>query len=406
MQEARDRDGTKAYKVGTHRTISPEQTLERVRPHLKRMGITRVANVTGLDRVGVPVVAAIRPNSRSVAVSQGKGLTLADAKASAVMEALESWHAERSFGPMLYATHSEIVETEELVDVEGLPKPLGSRFGPNLRLLWSQGENLVNGRKLWVPYEMVHTNYTHPPPPGHSAFVASSNGLASGNHSLEAICHAICEVIERDALSLWHQSGRAFRQSSQMDPSSIGANSCREIMLRFQQAGLAFPIWEVTSDLGIPCFLCALYAPKDDGAHIGLGSGCHSDPEIALSRALTEAAQTRLTYISGARDDLDAEEFTGSGRDEKREQIAWLAPTRSGSRRFDGSSGYRLPTFREDLEQLLERLRLVGLNQVIALDLTAPEIGIPVVRVVIPGLEAPHDEPDYQPGPRALQDGN
>ena len=74
--------------------MPPEETLARLVPHLGRMGITRVANVTGLDRVGVPVVTAVRPNARSLAVSQGKGLTLAAAKVSAIMEAAELYHAE------------------------------------------------------------------------------------------------------------------------------------------------------------------------------------------------------------------------------------------------------------------------------------------------------------------------
>jgi ribosomal protein S12 methylthiotransferase accessory factor len=87
----------KAFKAGTHRHVGPEQTLARVRPFLGRMGITRVANVTGLARIGIPVVQAVRPNSRSLSVSQGKGLTLAAAKASALMEAGEAPGKGRAF---------------------------------------------------------------------------------------------------------------------------------------------------------------------------------------------------------------------------------------------------------------------------------------------------------------------
>ncbi len=99
---------TKHYRVGTHRVVSPVQTLERIRPHLTDMGITRLANVTGLDRVGIPVVMAMRPNSRSVAVSQGKGVDLNAAKASAVMESVESWHAERIDLPTLYGSYNDL----------------------------------------------------------------------------------------------------------------------------------------------------------------------------------------------------------------------------------------------------------------------------------------------------------
>src|SRR5882724_3967893 len=88
----------KRHQHGTHRTVSPAETLARVTPLLPAMGITRVANVTGLDRIGVPVAMVYRPNARSIAVSPGKGLTLDAARCSGVMESIEGWHAER---PML-----------------------------------------------------------------------------------------------------------------------------------------------------------------------------------------------------------------------------------------------------------------------------------------------------------------
>ena len=86
---------TKGYRLGTHRLIDPQATLEHIRPRLPEMGITRIANVTGLDRIGLPVVMVTRPNSRSLAGAQGKGLDLDSAMASGVMESVESYHAER-----------------------------------------------------------------------------------------------------------------------------------------------------------------------------------------------------------------------------------------------------------------------------------------------------------------------
>src|SRR5918994_7932914 len=96
--------GRKRLFAGSHRTRVPVETLEQLLPIKHRFGITRVANVTGLDRIGLPVVLATRPNSRSVAVSQGKGTSLEAAKASAVMEAIELWHAENFLRPMIYSS--------------------------------------------------------------------------------------------------------------------------------------------------------------------------------------------------------------------------------------------------------------------------------------------------------------
>src|SRR5215470_14520466 len=96
MSLARLLDGElpKTFRRGTHRAEAPESTLARVRPHMAAMGITRLGNITGLDRIGIPVAVAVRPNSRSVSVSQGKGLELPQAYASALMEACEGFHAE------------------------------------------------------------------------------------------------------------------------------------------------------------------------------------------------------------------------------------------------------------------------------------------------------------------------
>ncbi len=129
-----DSEGSSAkhYRTGTHRTVPPASTLARLKPYLSEMGITRLANVTGLDRVGIPVVMAMRPNSRSVAVSQGKGVDLEAAKASALMESVETWHAERIALPTLYGSVADLSGEAALADLEMFPKTRSSRFDPTL----------------------------------------------------------------------------------------------------------------------------------------------------------------------------------------------------------------------------------------------------------------------------------
>src|SRR5690242_16782687 len=84
----------KRFWTGTHRCQDPEQTLAAIRPLLPRFGITRLADLTGLDCLGIPVAAAHRPAAATLSVAQGKGATLTAAKVSAAMEAIETWHAE------------------------------------------------------------------------------------------------------------------------------------------------------------------------------------------------------------------------------------------------------------------------------------------------------------------------
>ena len=200
----------KALRRGTHRSASLNDTLNRVLRLAPVMGITRVANVTGLDSVGIPVVMVCRPNSRSVAVSQGKGIDLSSARASGLMEAAELYHAETITLPLRLAAYEELRYQYSVVEPDDLPRRADSRFHPLLRLLWCEGRDLLSGANLFVPYELVHMDCTMPLPDGHGCFAASSNGLASGNTLVEAISQGICEVIERHATAQW-KFGRSTR---------------------------------------------------------------------------------------------------------------------------------------------------------------------------------------------------
>ena len=189
----------KAFRRGTDRAREPAETIATVGPLLGVAGITRVANLTGLDRIGVPVGMVCRPNSRSSAVFHGKGLDLAAAKVSGLMEAIETWHAETMQAPLRFGSPAELAGKLDLIDIGALPMRAGARLDPARPFFWMQGENLGDGAPVWAPAEIVHMNATLDAPPSTGCFSASTNGLASGNHVLEATTHALCEVIERDA---------------------------------------------------------------------------------------------------------------------------------------------------------------------------------------------------------------
>ena len=409
--------GKKRFQDGTHRLIPPGETLKRVTPLLPAMGITRVANVTGLDRIGVPVIMVTRPNARSIAVSQGKGLDLDAAKASGVMEAIEVYHAEHIQHPLKLASHNEMQSSHDLpsshdhdlVDVDRLAALAGSRYHPDLPMLWIEGFDLLSRKPLWLPYETVHTNFTLPRPPGAGSFSPSTNGLASGNHILEATAHAIFEVIERDAVTLSHWSHQSrgshgdFVDLTRLDLDTVVDPACCEVLRRIDMADLEIAAFDVTSDLGIPVFYATLLDRRHDVSHPGIGAGCHLAPEVALLRALTEAVQVRMTYITGARDDLSPDEFTNLGRARKLDTVNSLMRREAQRKSFDQVAAPPInDTFAEDLALLLERLKSAGIEQVVACDLTKPEFDVAVVKVVIPGLEDADDHEGYVPGPRAL----
>lgn len=369
------------------------------------MGITRVANVTGLDSVGIPVVMVCRPNSRSVAVSQGKGIDLDSARASGLMEAAELYHAESISLPLRLGTYEELRYQHRVVDVDELPRKSSSVFHPNLRLLWCEGRDVMSGEPVLVPYEMVHANYTTPFPDGHGCFVATSNGLASGNDKIEAISHGICEVIERDAATLWELHNGGKLDEGWLDLTSVDDRTCQQLIAKLECAGLIVRVWDMTTDIPIAAFVC-LILPRDDYAtwhcSVSIGYGCHPSREIALSRALTEAAQCRLTVISGARDDIARESYKQKQDFDVvrafRKETSTLTPTRT----FSEVPTREGKTVADDVAWELKCIRKAGLKRVIVVDLTKPHFGLSVVRVIIPGMESIL-EPNYAPGRRALR---
>ncbi len=355
-------EGRKSWVAGTHRTRPPAQTVEAVRRLMPTLGITRVGNLTGLDRIGVPVVMSCRPLSRSVAVSLGKGLDQDAATASALMESAETWHAERITLPVRYASAAELEGSLRLADIERLPHRRERPWRPSTRLLLIEAIELFSGERRWLPYELVHTDYTLPGPPGSGLFVASTNGLASGMHRLEACCHALCEVIERDASARWWGLSRTERAATRVDLDTVGDPACQGVMERFFQAGFEVAVWSTTSDVGIASFLAVLRDRQGEGSHPGFGSGTHPSAPIALLRALLEAAQVRLTYIAGARDDLPREQY---GRAATARRLASLATLLADPPQLPlpAVPSILQPSFAAELDHLLDRLEAVGLER-------------------------------------------
>lgn len=394
----------KHFHHGTTRTAAPRQTLLRVTPLQHAIGVTRVANITGLDYIGIPVTAVHRPNARSLSVSQGKGATLDAARASGLMESLELFHAEHVDHPIVSGSFATVRRGGlRVVDVDGLARPKRSTFTTRKAIPWIEGRELPTGEPVLVPFELVHTDFRFPRPPTSGAFTVDGNGLASGNHPLEAIVHGLCEVIERDATTLWFE--RDGPSNTRVDPATVDDAGCRELLDRYAAADVDVAIWDATTDVGVASFVCQIAdlpgrrQRQGSGAH---GMGCHPDRTIALFRALAEAAQCRLTWISGARDDARADEYDASDEaaDCERVTMAVRGPMRS----FRDVPMFQADTFQEDLEWILGRLERVGIAGALAVDLTKPEFGIPVVRVIVPGLEGVGfgaSYATYRPGRRA-----
>ena len=372
----------KACIDGTHRARPPQETFRWIEPMLPEFGITRVADVTWLDDLGVPVYQAIRPDSWTLCVSQGKGLTDAHAKVSAAMESIELWHGERTPAAPRTGTPRELAG-ELGYRMDELNLPPRTAVHQDMRLDWSPATVIGADTQSWVPRALVAMDSRMGDEWCVPLFEQSSNGLASGNTLTEAVLHGLYEVVERDALSR-HPAAMSTEDSLVALDTLEGAPA--ELVAQIQAAGVHVAIAHLPSETGLPVFLARI---RGDSLAITFGgSGCHLDREVALCRALTEAAQSRVTVIAGARDDIRSMRYARAelaGRGGDADPLAAASPT--------GRLDYtRIPTVRttdlaEDLPLTAAMVVRATGNDAVFVDHTRPEYGIPVVHVFCPGMK-------------------
>lgn len=357
-------------------------------PLMSKLGITRLCNVTGLDTLGLPVYMAVRPNSRSLSVSQGKGFDRDAAKASALMETIELWHAENIISSIEVAPYPELSRTRRVLDPRSLPIPAYRTLRLDAPVAWVEGWELMGGEPIWVPLEIVSMDSVRPLP-GEEMFFQCSNGLSSGNGVIESALHGLCELIERDAMVLWFMDKSKKRtKATQIDPTTIDEPHCLELMERIRKAGAHFGIWDLTTDVGIPTYAAVIVdSPGWRAKGTTHGFGTHLSPGVAISRALTEAAQCRLTEIAGSRDDIPNSQYRPPDEARLRRTIRSLyepAPQVD----FKSRNSLATATCHDDLAIVLRSLRDAGIAQAVCVDLGRPELGTAVTRLIVPGLEA------------------
>ncbi|HVP94418.1 MAG TPA: YcaO-related McrA-glycine thioamidation protein [Methanoregulaceae archaeon] len=374
------RSSKKTYSKETQRTVPPEETLHRVEKLLPEAGITRVADITSLDRIGIPVFSSIRPTALNGAISvyNGKGATPIEAKVSAMMEGIERFSAEPSEREILNAPFPGLPEGIDAVNPLDLILPEGA--DPGIVIPWMEGYDIAADEPVWVPTNAVF----HPLPKYTPAlFRTNTNGLASGNTLEEATFHALMELIERDAWSIAEVMKNTGSRLTHID-NGLPA----ELLSRFSDAGVDIIIKNITSDIGIPTIAAVSDDVRlKDPTLLTIGMGTHTNAEIALLRAITEVAQSRLTQIHGAREDTNVADFRrkiGYERT-KRMNRYWFESIREED--FSAVPSCDSDDFQKDIVRVVSSLAKSGLERVIVVDLTRPNIGVPVVRVIVPGLE-------------------
>ncbi len=395
----RERGAVETHSDRLHRA---HETVARMRPMFSRFGITRLADVTGLDRIGIPVWMAVRPNSKTLAVSQGKGFTNAAAQASAVMEAAEIATAELFPVERRVATGRDLMDAgERAMSLNNLIAHGEHLLTENDELSWVEGYDLLQERTVLVPAEaaaIVPTEESR----GRSRFWQSSDGLASGNVMLEAVVHGLCERVERDACVLWQLRSDSQVLEACVDPATLGDDGVDDLADRIERSGLLLRLFDITSNAGVPVFF-AVVARKPDGhekhwKHFDLSSGvgCHPSAARAAVRAITEAAQSRVTSITGARDDFDPNLYQTQLKADL--QIYVQAEPATGN----GPAEKKPHVPADNLDFILTRLRAIGVTSAIVVPLQREE-GFAVAKTLLPELEHPGTGRRQRFGLRAMK---
>lgn len=290
--------------------VAPGSVLEAARRAGEAAGVTRLAELTRLDRIGLPVWQAVRPLSRALSVHQGKGPTDEAAQIGALLEALES-HLAETFageGPLCPWT---VLPSEARADIADFADDRALPSDPEAPVGWVEATTL-DGGSLYLPFDLISLDLTRALD---TRFDRSSNGVATHTSLETSLLRALCELVERDAVTEWRAQGLFACMADRIDIFTVPFDWFGALDERLRAAGVWLDCYRVPAIGGAPVFVCETVDNGKEGAvyWAAWGSGCDPDPETALFRAVAEALQSRLSFIAGAREDFPPSIYAETG---------------------------------------------------------------------------------------------
>lgn len=392
---------------GGYRTVTSGATVAKFRRHVSPLtGVVKRleridadmpmnTNFFAQHNFSAPAENVDQLRSGLTGGSFGKGSTAEQGEASALMEAIERYSgiyqgdeirsAKRftdfadgdaikpndilQFSEAQYAVRHE--HRHDGDDTQPAPEP----FDPTAKIDWTPVWSLRDNRFKQIPTSLLYFFYSGP-----HAFHADSNGCAAGNTVEEAIVQGFLELVERDSYAIWwyNRSPRAEVDLSRFDDSYV-----RDLKSQFSDAGRKMWVLDITSDLGVPTYVAIMHWVQDGQENIEFGSGAHFDPRIALLRAVTELSQFLAIGLmgggSGEKPSLDGVTPL------KLDNYPFLLPAKNPIATPELGLPIPRSTTREQVDACVEIARRAGYD-FLALDQTRLDVGVPIVRVIVPGL--------------------
>lgn len=404
---------------GTSRIQPVEETLKKVNPLVKQIGITRVADITDMDRLRIPNYSAVLPGTEDyIWVYSGKGPTKNHAKASVIMESIERFSSlpANYEGKILTGKYKELSKSYDVLKYDEVIEPLSFQLTEEMNMDYCIGYDLINQKDILIPSSLAIFRYNPNPPSINPYSFFHTNGLASGNVMEEAICHALCEVIERDAVSIAEFSSSAFQYHllktiengflnngilirslesknfiddntvySDIDLNGLDYPPVKKIVREFYKCQISLKVKDITTEIGIPTFIASSVEwVNHDYGYLVEGHGTHPDSRIALMRAITEVSQSRAANIQGSRDDLRKMKYDPQNSDENK---SWQFMASPKKKAFTEVNSFYNDDILDDIKLILGNLKNKGFKNAIVVNLTNSRLQVPVVRIIVPGLE-------------------
>jgi oxazoline/thiazoline synthase len=390
---------------GGYRTVSSRATVARFRKHVSPL----TGVVTKLERIeadlpmntnyfaghnfSAPALTVDGLREGLTGGSFGKGSTAEQAEASALMEAIERYSGifqgdeiriKRRFTdfPSDEAIHPNDVlmfsdaQFRAPGDEPDDSHPVPPAFDTSAKLDWSPVWSLRDQRFKYLPTSLLYFFYGGP-----DAFHADSNGCAAGNTREEAIVQGFLELVERDAYAIWWYNRS---QRAEVDLSQFNDSYVRDLQSQLADTGRKLWVLDITSDLGVPTYVAILHWMQNGHENIEFGSGAHFDRRIALLRTLTELNQFLSIGLMGG----------GTGEKPSLDGVTplhlqeypFLIPSGNPVGETDCTAKFGpLETTRQQVDACVDIARRAGLDFLV-LDQTRPDVEVPVVRVIVPGL--------------------
>lgn len=405
--------------LGTSRVQPVEETLEKVNSLVKGIGITRIADITEMDRLRIPNYSAVLPGTEDyIWVYSGKGPSKNHAKASVIMESIERYSSlpANYEGKILKGKYKELSKSYNVLKYDEVIEPLSFQMNDEMMMDYCIGYDLMNQTDILVPCSLAIFRYTPTPPSVNPYSFFHTNGLASGNVLEEAICHALCEVIERDAVSIAEYSSSAFPyhilktieneflkkgvKLKQIDSKNFTDDSAiypeidlnelnyapaKKIVKQFRKNNISLFVKDITTEIGISTFIASSVEwVNHEYGYLVEGHGTHPDSRIALMRSITEVSQSRAANIQGSRDDLRKMKYDPINSDENR---AWQFMRSKNKKLFSEVKSFYNDDILNDIKLILGNLKNSGIKKAIVVNLTNSKLNVPVVRLIVPGLE-------------------